>query len=621
MNDDASTFELPEYIHSRLQPQILIDFPEKDEEYQILKENLPFAEDRILQYVTDFLQQAHAADERYSVRDGINIARYAIKLKSLATGREHERMALETACSKRWARRHCDMSGETGSYQVLSRSPDWSEPRARPFHLSARVPGRLEFAIEVRRRILAERPDVVAVELPETLEDVYLDAIRRLPQISVIFYNDTAPRSRPAHDDEAGSGRLCAGGAGRSVCGSHPQRAGNRRAGRLRRSRFHRAAAPARHLSRFLRAAHRFRSASMWKRIGVYPQERTAGSGAVRRRIAWKLQGADPLARVLVVLSLNLLDPVLDAMEKPQPEPTRRRREESASGESRIRIAWARSHPNIRFCRSAMRCSAWRCASRRMVDRRRVQMALFREAEHAYVLNTGEKMHRWQRRLLAQLQPQPRADAPRSDARRCSISPSRRARSWMRTMRGMSGKPPRATRHQQTSSDIETVKISGDEVWLNTRRIRLRRRLPSTKRRLGNLGLEAAQEGKVSRRVGERTERREYLLLSARRYGDRGFRALSEEERARAFCRKSAPPWSRLPLRCSMASICARPFATGTRARFSSRISRRFTAKSGSVVVIFDEDRDGRYNYMTTWLGEHQNESDMAFYSTRRSII
>ena len=36
----------------------------------------------------------------------------------------------------------------------------------------------------------------------------------------------------------------------------------------------------------------------------------------------------------------------------------------------------------------------------------------------------------------------------------------------------------------------------------------------------------------------------------------------------------------------------------------------------GSVVVIFDEDRDDRYPYMTTWLGEHQNESDMAFYST-----
>ena len=97
MNDDASTFELPEYIHSRLQPQIYIDFPERDEEMQILRENLPFAEDRVLEYVTEFLQHAHAADERYSVRDGINVGRYAIKLKSLATEKRHETEALETA--------------------------------------------------------------------------------------------------------------------------------------------------------------------------------------------------------------------------------------------------------------------------------------------------------------------------------------------------------------------------------------------------------------------------------------------------------------------------------------------------------------------------------------------
>src|SRR6266852_4618497 len=80
MNDDASTFEIPEYIHSRLQPQIVIDFPERDEERRILEENLPFAEGKILDYVTDFLQKAHAADERYTVRDGINVARYALKL-------------------------------------------------------------------------------------------------------------------------------------------------------------------------------------------------------------------------------------------------------------------------------------------------------------------------------------------------------------------------------------------------------------------------------------------------------------------------------------------------------------------------------------------------------------
>jgi MoxR-like ATPase len=80
MNDDASTFEIPEYIHSRLQPQITLDFPERDEERRIIEENLPFAAEKILEYVTDFLQRAHAADERYTVRDGINIARFALKL-------------------------------------------------------------------------------------------------------------------------------------------------------------------------------------------------------------------------------------------------------------------------------------------------------------------------------------------------------------------------------------------------------------------------------------------------------------------------------------------------------------------------------------------------------------
>ena len=79
MNDDASTFELPEYIDSRLQPRIHIDFPERDEEFSILKSNIPFAEDEILDYVVEFLQGAHEADERYSARDGINIARYALK--------------------------------------------------------------------------------------------------------------------------------------------------------------------------------------------------------------------------------------------------------------------------------------------------------------------------------------------------------------------------------------------------------------------------------------------------------------------------------------------------------------------------------------------------------------
>lgn len=84
MNEDASTFEIPEYIHSRLQPQIYLDFPEAEEERRILKENLPFIDEHIMDYVINFLQKAHASNENYTIRDGINIARYAAKrLKSL----------------------------------------------------------------------------------------------------------------------------------------------------------------------------------------------------------------------------------------------------------------------------------------------------------------------------------------------------------------------------------------------------------------------------------------------------------------------------------------------------------------------------------------------------------
>ncbi|HPX60203.1 MAG TPA: MoxR family ATPase [Deltaproteobacteria bacterium] len=97
MNEDASTFELPEYIHSRLQPQIYIDFAEADEELLILRENLPFADDAVLAYVVRFLQKSHHADELYSVRDGINIARYALKMAAVQglQAKELLRLAVE----------------------------------------------------------------------------------------------------------------------------------------------------------------------------------------------------------------------------------------------------------------------------------------------------------------------------------------------------------------------------------------------------------------------------------------------------------------------------------------------------------------------------------------------
>lgn len=79
MNEDESTFEIPDYIQSRLQPSIQIPFPERHDEMDILRYHLPFAEEDILMRTVDFLQQAHEFGLEFSSRDGIHIIRYTVK--------------------------------------------------------------------------------------------------------------------------------------------------------------------------------------------------------------------------------------------------------------------------------------------------------------------------------------------------------------------------------------------------------------------------------------------------------------------------------------------------------------------------------------------------------------
>ena len=170
------------------------------------------------------------------------------------------------------------------------------------------VPGRLEFAIEVRRAILRDRPQIVAVELPGSLEDVYLQALARLPEMSVILYPDPKDDERAIYvpvepcDPFTEAVRTALeidaevifiepdSGDRPHLPDTYPDPYSIRHIG----------------LNRYIEAYR------------VYPQTRCEEIAAHAAGMAWKLQGADPLAQVLVVVSLNLLDPVLDAMEAPQ---------------------------------------------------------------------------------------------------------------------------------------------------------------------------------------------------------------------------------------------------------------------------------------------------------------
>ena len=79
MNEDESTYEVPDYILSRLQPTLTLGFPSRDDEMAILKYHLPFAEDRAAGADGRVPPGGPRAQARFLPRDGINLLRYAIK--------------------------------------------------------------------------------------------------------------------------------------------------------------------------------------------------------------------------------------------------------------------------------------------------------------------------------------------------------------------------------------------------------------------------------------------------------------------------------------------------------------------------------------------------------------
>ena len=87
MNNDESTFEIPDYILSRLQPTLHMSMPSYEDEIEILRYHLPFSEEELLKMTVEFLQKSHQLDLEFSPRDGIHILQYA--LKRLSQEKDH----------------------------------------------------------------------------------------------------------------------------------------------------------------------------------------------------------------------------------------------------------------------------------------------------------------------------------------------------------------------------------------------------------------------------------------------------------------------------------------------------------------------------------------------------
>jgi len=494
----------------------------------------------------------------------------------------------------------CGMPGEIEPPDL----PDPGSLRRGRFTYLPVVPGRLEFAIEVRQAILRDRPQVVALELPITLQQHYARAVTRLPEMSVIFYPDEGDAERAIYvpvepADPFVEAMRSALEIGADVVFADPD-SGERP-----------------HLKDAYPDPYSIRHIGYEKYVEayrVYPQERSDEIARHAGGIAWKLQGCDPLAHVLVLVSLNLLDPLLDAMDEPQAQPMSRLRRQGVRvlnphPDSLAEITI--EYPYLQYRYEQFRGLLTDC---HLIDRRHAQLALFRDAEKSYEVNTGERVAHWQRRLLARyarnlaladhgLMP---AIFDLTVAARSVVDDNYGWEVWETAGRY----PP-----QKTASDLETVQISGEEVWLDTKRIRLRRRLPSVKRRLRPVGLKPRKKEKFPGEWATQLDGNsicsyppeDLVIEDYGRFLKKKGKGILSEERART------EPFTTSLLDGIDLRETIRNWHEG---KIYVRQFQKIAGEVGSVIVIFDDDRDNHYYYMTTWLGEHQNESDMAFYST-----
>ncbi len=465
------------------------------------------------------------------------------------------------------------------------------------------LPGRLEFAAAVRHRILREQPQVVAVELPMSLEEVYMQAIARLPEISVILYEGETEDQliyvpvEPA--DPFTEAVRTAREMGAEIVFIEPD------------------LSPKPHLVDLAPDPYSVRAIGYERYVEMYRENPIPRDGRIEahaKALAWRLQGADPTRRTAVVLSLNLYDAVLDAIETPQEDPD--------LGRARREISLVNAHPEclaeilVEYPYLQSRYEEYRMLldDPEMIDRPRVQLDVMRHAEQTYKANTGEDMKHWQRLQLAKFTRNLAMIEGRLTAGVFDMSVAARGivddnfgwEVWESANRYPA---------QRADSDLETLNLSAEEIYFNTRRMRLRRRLPRFKQRLRPSALKQRKKenypGEWAKQINGNSicsyPPEDLVIENYGRFLKRKAKSILSEERERVE-----------PFTTSLHDgiDIRETIRNWHEGKIYVRHSERIDGDVGSVVVVFDDGHDDKYDYLTTWLGEHQNESDMAFYST-----
>lgn len=249
------------------------------------------------------------------------------------------------------------------------------------------------------------------------------------------------------------------------------------------------------------------------------------------------------------------------------------------------------------------------------LDRQMAILRLFDQAARHYKQDTGEAVQRWQKRAFfrfsrnyAFLESRLIADFYQFlIAARSCVDDNFCFAFWR-----LGAYYP----WQQPETGIPTIRMKADMLWLGTRKMRIRRMVPRVKRRPVYI---PKRRRIKERRPGEWLEgfNDPYICsyppedIAIENYGgflkSKGAHILASNEAV-------SVPFETSVLDGIDMRETVRHMDEG---RLYVKEFQKVKGGVGSVVVIFDEDDgDNRYPYLMTWLGEHDQESDMAFYAT-----
>lgn len=514
---------------------------------------------------------------------------------------------------------------------------------------------RLEFAQLVRMAFRQQRPDAVAIELPATVEAPFRRALERLPQVSVISYQTPSGKGmernvyllvEPAdplveaarlalehdiplyfidadvdgyplnHDRLPDSYSICRIGLGAyyreylKVFGDDAPSAEDRRREQGMAWRLQQLSTRHRHVLFVCGMSHLERVKRQFALPQAAPLERIRREGIN----TWNLH---PDSCREIMAEFPFLSAVYEYRRGPLPD-------EPVEGNTGLRkrfnalevISGGKQElPEEQLLDNAARRSARHLGREgAFPDRQRMIYRLFSEAGRHYRQETGEVVHIWQKRAFFKFcrnyamtgnMLQPDLFQLLAAARGCLDDNFAYAFYRLATHYAW----------QSDNSDLPTISISPEEIWGGSNKIRFRPRQKKNKglSRLGFL------KRKRERRPGEWLEGFDDPSIcsyppediSIEGYSDflkrKGSMQLSEEQsRSEKF---TTSMLDGIDMRETLRNIHSGSIYV--------REQQRAKGGVGSVVMIFDEDRSNKqYPYCMTWLGEHEQESDMAFYAT-----